>query len=46
MTERVVLCHGDSNTYGWMTAEDGFHLDADGHRAVGEAVARRIASMF
>jgi lysophospholipase L1-like esterase len=29
-----------------MTAEDGFHLDTDGHRAVGEAVARRIASMF
>jgi lysophospholipase L1-like esterase len=25
---------------------DGFHLDADGHRAVGDAVARRIAGMF
>ena len=29
-----------------MTDEDGFHLDAASHRTVGEAVARRIASMF
>lgn len=28
------------------TDEDGFHLDAAGHRIVGEAVARRIAAMF
>lgn len=26
--------------------EDGFHLDAAGHRIVGEAVARRVVSMF
>jgi lysophospholipase L1-like esterase len=25
---------------------DGFHLDAEGHSAVGETVARRVASMF
>jgi lysophospholipase L1-like esterase len=25
---------------------DGFHLDADGHRAVGEAVAQRVSTMF
>jgi len=25
---------------------DGFHLDPDGHRGVGEAVAQRIAAMF
>lgn len=28
------------------TDEDGFHLDAAGHRTIGEAVARRIAAMF
>lgn len=28
------------------TDDDGFHLDAAGHWAIGEAVARRIASMF
>jgi lysophospholipase L1-like esterase len=28
------------------TDDDGFHLDAAGHRAVGEAVARRVAAMF
>jgi lysophospholipase L1-like esterase len=26
--------------------EDGFHLDVAGHRVVGEAVARRVASVF
>jgi lysophospholipase L1-like esterase len=25
---------------------DGFHLDAAGHAAVGEAVARRMGAMF
>jgi lysophospholipase L1-like esterase len=25
---------------------DGFHLDEGGHRAIGEAVARRVAAMF
>lgn len=28
------------------TDEDGFHLDAAGHRTIGEAVARRVAAMF
>ena len=28
------------------TDEDGFHLDAAGHRTIGEAVAHRIAAMF
>jgi lysophospholipase L1-like esterase len=28
------------------TDEDGFHLDAASHRAIGDAVARRVASMF
>ena len=28
------------------TDEDGFHLDAASHRTIGEAVARRVASMF
>lgn len=28
------------------TEEDGFHLDAAGHRTIGEAVARRVAAMF
>lgn len=28
------------------TDEDGFHLDAAGHRTIGEAVAQRIAAMF
>jgi lysophospholipase L1-like esterase len=26
--------------------EDGFHLDAEGHRTIGEAVARRVDTMF
>jgi lysophospholipase L1-like esterase len=28
------------------TDEDGFHLDAAGHRTIGEAVAQRVAAMF
>jgi lysophospholipase L1-like esterase len=28
------------------SALDGFHLDLEGHAAIGEAVARRLASMF
>lgn len=28
------------------TEEDGVHLDAAGHRVIGEAVAQRVASMF
>jgi lysophospholipase L1-like esterase len=28
------------------TDEDGFHLDADGHRTIGEAVAQQLAVMF
>jgi lysophospholipase L1-like esterase len=28
------------------TDEDGFHLDATGHRTIGEAVAQRVAAMF
>jgi len=28
------------------TEEDGFHLDAAGHRTIGEEVARRLAVMF
>ncbi len=28
------------------TEEDGFHLDAAGHRTIGEAVARRITALF
>jgi len=28
------------------TEEDGFHLDAAGHRTIGEAVARQVAAMF
>jgi len=28
------------------TDEDGFHLDAAGHRTIGEAVAQRVVAMF
>lgn len=28
------------------TDEDGFHLDAGGHRTIGEAVAQRVVAMF
>ena len=28
------------------TDEDGFHLDAAGHRTIGEAVAHRVVAMF
>jgi len=28
------------------TDEDGYHLDADGHETIGEAVGRRVAAMF
>src|SRR5262249_21259080 len=48
LAEQAASLGGDLLALGEVTysALDGIHLDAEGHSAIGEIVARRLASMF